>query len=139
VTPFLARGATVPLFTPAASASVYSYPFLLAEPRSWDPFNRSSPSAAVASTAATSAAGSPTAGPCPVINLALNLMALVTEVAPVCRTTAMINKMTVSTRNVWDPSMMMATRPSAYGGEHTMAPMAPPTVVAVSLSRRVPS
>ena len=74
-------------------------------------------------------------GPCPVTNLALNLMALVAVVAPVWRTTAMTRRMTASTLKVWDPSMMMATRPSAYGGEQTRAPMAPPMAVAETLSR----
>ena len=66
------------------------------------------------------------AGPLPVTSLALNLMALVAVVAPVWSTTATTNMMTASTLKVCEPSSRMATRPSAYGGEQTRPPMAPP-------------
>ena len=35
-----------------------------------------------------------------------------------------------------EPSIRMATRPSTYGGVDTTAPIAPPTALIVSFSRR---
>ena len=67
--------------------------------------------------------------------MALILTALTAPVAPACNVSPTARTTKPRMNKMCDPSMRSPTRARTYGGVQTTAPMAPPTAVAVSLSR----